>query len=99
MKETNQEKTVVEAGSAGENAQQAQAVHCLLCEQGVMKRATIRPYNQLLGYFSLIVGLMFFLLGPFAPLGMVLVFVALYLILSKKDVWLCDKCGAMVERL
>jgi hypothetical protein len=83
---------VVESEPIAENA------HCILCESGVMRRTIIKPYNQAAGIILLIVGLVFLVLGPLGLVGLAMAFVGLYFLLAKKDVWLCEKCDAIVER-
>lgn len=74
-------------------------VTCRSCESGVMKRAQIRPYKSGGGILFLVVGTVILMTAMFLFIGLVLLGVGAYLILAKREVWCCDKCGAMVEQV
>jgi len=97
-KRTQEQPAEETAAPEAQNAPVAEATHCILCEDGVMKRATIKSYNQTVGVVLFIVGLVFLFLGPLGLLGVIMVFIGLYFLAAKRDVWLCDKCDAIIER-
>jgi hypothetical protein len=76
----------------------SQTIRCILCEGGVMKRAAIKPYSQTAGIALLVVGSLSLFLGPLGVIGLALALIGLYFLITKKDVWLCEKCDAVIER-
>lgn len=75
-----------------------ESVPCRLCETGTMRRAIIKPYNVNAGIALVLLGMLFLLTGVLGLIGLIAFVVGAYFILAKKDVWLCDKCGAIVGR-
>ena len=74
-------------------------VTCRLCKSGVMKQALIRPYKTRGGIVLLVLGSLSLLTALLSLIGLVLLVLGAYLILARREVWRCDKCGAMVERV
>ncbi len=74
-------------------------VTCRLCESGVMKQALIRPYKTRGGISLLALGILSLATAVLSFIGLVLLVLGAYLILARREVWRCDKCGAMVERV
>lgn len=72
---------------------------CRLCENGVMKRALIKPYKTRGGMLLLVVGALSLVTTVLSFIGLVLLVLGAYLILARREVWRCDTCGAMVERV
>lgn len=102
QKETDPTATVdQEQEPVGETVVEAviDVVKCRLCEEGMMKRAIIKPYNINMAFALTIMGFLCVIFAVLALPGLVMLFVGIYFLLAKKDVWLCAKCGAMVERL
>ncbi|HUT25616.1 MAG TPA: hypothetical protein VM492_14830 [Sumerlaeia bacterium] len=80
-------------------APDVETMPCRLCEGGAMRRAAIKPYNVNAAIALLVVGGLCLVTGVLSLIGLVLVLMGGYFALAKKDVWLCDRCNAMVERL
>jgi hypothetical protein len=76
-----------------------ETIPCRLCEGGVMRRAAIKPYNVNVGIALVVVGVLCLFAGVLSLIGLIMLLTGGYLIIAKKDVWLCDRCSAMVERL
>jgi len=76
-----------------------ESVHCRLCDGGTMRRALIKPYNLNVGIVLIVAGLLCLATGVLAFLGLLAFLFGIYFVWAKKDVWLCDKCGAIVERI
>lgn len=74
-------------------------VTCRLCESGVMKQALIRPYKTRGGISLLVIGTLSLVTTVLSFIGLVLLVLGAYLILARREVWRCDKCGAMVRRI
>lgn len=87
--------------AAAESAQPEvlETIPCKLCDGGVMRRATIKPYSLNAGIALLVVGVVCILTGVLALLGFFMVLGGVYFIVAKKPVWLCDKCESIVERM
>lgn len=73
-------------------------VRCTLCSDGVLKPSVIKPYNVNICVVMMIVGVLLMITGVLALIGFIVVLVGACFVLAKKDVWLCNKCGAMVKR-
>jgi hypothetical protein len=73
-------------------------VRCTLCSDGVLKPSVIKPYNVHMGVVMIIVGALLIVTGVLTLIGFIAVLVGVCFVLAKKDVWLCNKCGAMVKR-
>ena len=97
-KSTQNQSVETNAAPEAQCAPVAETTRCILCGDGVMKRATVKSYNQTTGIVLLIVGLVFLFLGPLGLLGLIMAFIGLYFLVAKRDVWLCDKCDAIIER-
>jgi len=76
-----------------------ESIQCKLCESGEMRRAIIKPYNLNVGIAMLVAGAACLVTGILSLLGLIAILAGGYFVLARKDVWLCDKCKAIVERL
>ena len=76
-----------------------ESIECRVCSGGNMHRAVIKPYNQNVGIILIIGGLLGLVTGVLAFLGLIALLVGISFMTAKKDVWLCDKCRAIVERI
>ena len=87
------------AAEAGGEVETVDSVRCKLCDDGIMMRAVIKPYNVNVGIALGIMGVLCLITGVLALIGLIMLLIGLYFILAKKEVWLCEKCQAMVERM
>jgi hypothetical protein len=76
-----------------------EAISCRLCGDGQMRRAVIKPYNVNLGVALLVMGFLCLLTGILSLPGLLMLLAGGYFVLVKKDVWLCDTCASIVERI
>ena len=75
-----------------------ESVQCHVCSSGVMRRASIKIYNLNLGIVLILGGLLCVGTGMLTFVGLIALLLGIYFMSAKKDVWLCDKCGAIVDR-
>lgn len=75
-----------------------ESVQCHVCDGGVMRRASIKIYNLNLGIVLILGGLLCVGTGMLTFIGLIALLVGIYFMSAKKDVWLCDKCGSIVDR-
>ncbi len=76
-----------------------ETVPCPLCQAGVMRRAVIKPYNLNAGIVLVLFGLLALFTGVLAVFGLIALLTGIFFLTARKEVWLCDKCRAIVERV
>ncbi len=76
-----------------------ESVQCHVCSGGVMRRTSIKIYNLNLGIVLILGGLLCVGTGILTFFGLIALLIGIYFLSAKKGVWLCDKCGAIVDRL
>ncbi|HIJ65926.1 MAG TPA: hypothetical protein HPP77_08230 [Candidatus Hydrogenedentes bacterium] len=74
-------------------------IPCRLCSRGTMRWAVIKPYNLNVGIAMMVAGFLCLITGLLSLLGLILLLIGGYLVWARKAVWLCDHCGAIVERV
>jgi hypothetical protein len=73
-------------------------IDCRFCS-GAMEAVAVNKYNRHFGVVFIILGVLFAISMVGLLLGVILLSLGVYIVSSKKSVWICKSCRTTLERI